>query len=185
MASTTEACCEFAIAESNRRGGEQSSKDVQNVISAFQASMLAAINRRKEQEAEAQPEVRELINYSDDETPYHNDFNDILDEIVKKLPTGVTNLRMRCGEHHARPGSQTRPMCRQVQVASRKNCRKLMRLAPFRSEGVSRSLLPSFRPLQSNSGIGNVNREPALKENSNPILKNQLLRVQELLILKI
>ena len=118
MASTTEACCEFAIAESNRRGGEQSSKDVQNVISAFQASMLAAINRRKEQEAEAQPEVRELINYSDDETPYHNDFNDILDEIVKKLPTGVTNLRMRCGEHHSRAVKAWKPNQANIQASA-------------------------------------------------------------------
>ena len=170
MASTTEAYCEIAIAESNRRRREQSSRNVQNVMSAFQASMRAAVIEERNRRQQLNLSLISMTS---------------LMRSVKKLVMRMTNLRMRCGEHHARPGSQTRPMCRQVQVASRKNCRKLMRLAPFRSEGVSRSLLPSFRPLQSNSGIGNVNREPALKENSNPILKNQLLRVQELLILKI
>ena len=51
--------------------------------------MQAAANRRKEQEAAARfiAEARESINYSDDDTPPHNEFNDVLDEICAE--TGV------------------------------------------------------------------------------------------------
>ena len=45
------------------------------------------------------------------------------------------------GEHHTRPRSATRPLSRKVQVASSKMDQKLMWLAPFCREGVSRWLL--------------------------------------------
>ncbi len=45
--------------------------------------MQAAVKKRKEQEAAAQSiaEARGSINDSDDVTPPHNEFHDILDEI--------------------------------------------------------------------------------------------------------
>jgi hypothetical protein len=45
--------------------------------------MQAAVKRRKEQEAAAQSiaEAWESIHDSDDDTPPHNEFHDILDEI--------------------------------------------------------------------------------------------------------
>ncbi len=67
---------------------------------------------------------------------------------VRKLGMQATNLRMRCGEHSARPGNYTRPSYRQVQVASRKIYPKLMLLAPFcrtcSRRGVPRWTLPRF-----------------------------------------
>jgi hypothetical protein len=83
MASTAEAYCGIAIAESNTRRRDQSSRKVQNVRSAFRASMQAAATRRKEQDAAAQSiaAARKSLNFSDDDTSPHNEFDDLLDEI--------------------------------------------------------------------------------------------------------
>ncbi len=45
--------------------------------------MQAAVKRRKKQEAAAEsiPAARESINYSGDDTPPHNEFYDMLNEI--------------------------------------------------------------------------------------------------------
>ncbi len=83
MASTAEAYCGIAIAESNTRRRDQSSRKVQNVRSAFRASMQAAATRRKEQDAAAQSiaAARKSLNFSDDDTSPHNEFDDLLDDI--------------------------------------------------------------------------------------------------------
>ena len=51
--STTEAYCEIAIAESNKRRREQSHTRRQNVMDAFRSRMRAAVRARTEQEAAA------------------------------------------------------------------------------------------------------------------------------------
>jgi hypothetical protein len=83
MAASTEAYREIAIAKSNKTRKKKSSREEQNVMGAFRDGMQAAVKRRKEQEAAAQSiaEARESINDSEDDTPPHNEFHDILDEI--------------------------------------------------------------------------------------------------------
>ena len=77
------------MAVSNKRLRDRIFREVQNVMSVFQANacMQAAANRRKKQEAAARfiAEARESINYSDDDTPPHNEFNDVLDEICAEI----------------------------------------------------------------------------------------------------
>jgi len=83
------------VAVSNKRLRDRIFRKVQNVMSVFQANacMQAAANRRKKQAAAARfiAEARESINYSDDDTPPHNEFNDVLDEICAE--TGVAETR--------------------------------------------------------------------------------------------
>ncbi len=90
--------------------------------------MQATVAKRKEQEAAVHSIAasRESINDSKDHFPPHNEFNDILDKICEETNMQTTNLRMRCGEHRARPGSYTRLSYRQVQIANRKMYPKMM-----------------------------------------------------------
>ncbi len=64
MAASTEAYSEIAIAKSNKRRTEKSSREDQNVMGTLRAGMQAAVKRKKELEAAAQSiaEARESIN---------------------------------------------------------------------------------------------------------------------------
>ena len=88
--STTEAYCEIAIAESNKRRREQSHTRRQNVMDAFRSRMRAAVRARTEQEAaaraieEARAEVGEVTGDSDDDTAPPNGFDDVLNEVCEE-----------------------------------------------------------------------------------------------------
>ena len=87
-----------------------------------------------EQEATAQSiaAAKESINDSDDDTPPHNEFDDILDEIC--AGTGYESDVSEDEMVSIAQGLEAIPghYSRKVQVASRKMDRKLMRLVPFR-----------------------------------------------------
>ena len=84
---TTEAYCEIAIAESNKRRTENPHSREHNVMEAFRSRMRAAVRARKEQEAaaqaidEARAEIGGVSGGSDDDTAHPNGFDDILNEV--------------------------------------------------------------------------------------------------------
>jgi hypothetical protein len=88
--STTEAYCEIAIAESNKRRRENPHSREQNVMEAFRSRMCAVVRARKEQEAaaraidEARAEVGVVAGDSDDDTAPPNGFDDILNEVCEE-----------------------------------------------------------------------------------------------------
>ena len=85
--STTQAYCEIAISESNKRRREDSQSKGHTVMVAFHSRMRAAVRARKEQETAAQAihEARALVTEdSDDDTAPPNGFDDILNEICEE-----------------------------------------------------------------------------------------------------
>jgi hypothetical protein len=88
--STTEAYCEIAIAESNKRQRENPNSREVNVMEAFQSRMRSVVRARKEQEAaaraidEARAEVGGVGGDSDDDTAPSNGFDDILNEVCEE-----------------------------------------------------------------------------------------------------
>ena len=84
MDSTTQAYCEIAITESNKRRREASKSKVISVMDAFRSRMRAVVRARKQQEAAAQAieDARaEVTRDSDDDTAPPNGFDDILNEV--------------------------------------------------------------------------------------------------------
>ena len=86
--STTEAYCEIAIAESNKRQREKDGRQGPTVMDAFRSRLRAAVRARKEREAAAQAidEARAALEAenSDDDTAPRNGFEDILNEICNE-----------------------------------------------------------------------------------------------------
>jgi hypothetical protein len=83
MDSTTQAYCEIAISQSNKRRREASKLKGISVMDAFR-SMRAFVGARKQQEAAAQAieDARaEVTRNSDDNTAPPNGFDDILNEV--------------------------------------------------------------------------------------------------------
>ncbi len=90
MDRTTEACCEIAIAESNKRLWEDTQSKGKTIMDAFRSRMCAAVRARKEREAaaqaidEARAASREGTGDSDDKTAPPNGFDDVLNEVCEE-----------------------------------------------------------------------------------------------------
>ncbi len=94
MDSTTQAYCEIATAESNKRRREGTKVKGNTFVDAFRSCMRAAVRARKEQEAAAQAidearaaarrEAEDSESISDDDSTPQNGFDDILSEVCEE-----------------------------------------------------------------------------------------------------